>query len=210
VSLQKSSADRLPGRFLLSTGLISARDARLAIPDQLVTGVVDIDFEALARQGRTHYVFDVDNTLVPEGSLVPATGTVEYLARARRAGFLKGLCLLSNTIAGVRKQLRLQRIAEMYGIESFFGASFWLRKPHPVGYYWALDALGANREHTVMVGDQMFTDVLGGNMADMYTILVNPLAADHWTTRTIGRRHRERILLDAKGLTRPNGGLPYP
>ena len=175
----------------------------------MVTGVRDIDFERLAARGLTHYCFDVDNTLVPQYSDVPAAGVVDHLRRAREAGFMRRGCLLSNTISGVRKRLRLKRVAEMFDFSDYFGCGFWIRKPHPLGYFWAQETLRVPASSIVMVGDQLYTDVWGGNVAGMYTILVNPLGADHWTTAVIGRRQRERWVLSQHSLERPNGGQPH-
>ena len=57
-------------------------------------------------------------------------------------------------------------------------------------------------EETVVIGDQLFTDVLGGNRLGFYTILVVPVAqTDGFWTRF--NRQMERVALywmERKGL----------
>jgi predicted HAD superfamily phosphohydrolase YqeG len=57
-------------------------------------------------------------------------------------------------------------------------------KPLPVAYIKALVTIGARREHTAVVGDQIFTDILGARLCVLHSILVEPLSStDLWYTR---------------------------
>lgn len=58
----------------------------------------------------------------------------------------------------------------------------------------------AQPAQTAIIGDQLFTDIAGGNKLGLYTILVRPLGPDHWSTRLSGRRLREARILRALGL----------
>jgi NagD protein len=51
-------------------------------------------------------------------------------------------------------------------------AAFFVGKPNPLMMRTALNHLGVHSEHTVMVGDNMATDIIGGVQAGMETILV--------------------------------------
>jgi len=62
------------------------------------------------------------------------------------------------------------------------------------GFAAALKALGARAEETAMVGDQMFTDVLGGNRMGLYTVMVKPMARREFLGTKISRAF-ERALL---------------
>ena len=48
-------------------------------------------------------------------------------------------------------------------------------KPKPAGYRRAMEALGTNTTNTIFVGDQIFTDVMGANLAGIRTVLVKPI-----------------------------------
>ncbi len=75
--------------------------------------------------------------------------------------------MLSNS----RKPGRAQHFAEQLGIP-YQGHS---RTPSTAGYRRAMERMGVTREQTAIVGDQIFTDVLGGNRAGVSTILVEPI-----------------------------------
>ncbi len=60
--------------------------------------------------------------------------------------------------------------------------------------------MNSQPENTAIIGDQIFTDVLGGKRLGLYTILVRPLGEDHWTTRLTGRRRREIRILKRLGF----------
>ena len=61
---------------------------------------------------------------------------------------------------------------------------------------------GDRPEATVVIGDQLFTDVLGGNRMDLYTILINPMSKEELGTTKIVRKVERRVLnrLYRKGL----------
>lgn len=70
-------------------------------------------------------------------------------------------------------------------------------KPIPSGYYRAIRRIGAKREETVIVGDQIFTDVFGANLARIKSILLVPAQEEHSVSfairRTLEKPIRERI-----------------
>lgn len=164
-------------------------------------GVVHLDFAALAAQGLVNYCLDVDNTLALHLSWEPAPGVPEALRRAREEGHIRNLCLVSNVIWGRRKLERLAHLARRLDIPHHCGALLWHRKPSPVPFRRAMACMGSTPDNTVVVGDQIFTDILGGNRLGLYTVLVQPLGPDHWTTFFSARRRREQALLRQFGMT---------
>ncbi len=191
-----------PGRFLFEPPDLRSRrklDARL--PDLLVPSFLDVPFEALAARGVVNYCLDLDNTLALQTSYEPAPGVLDTLRAARAAGYVQGVCLISNTIWGQRRVDRLAHMAKLLDIELFYAARLHDRKPFSASYRWALKMLGVEARHTATVGDQIFSDIVGGNRMGLFTILVPQLGPDHWTTAIIGRRRRERIVLNHYGLS---------
>ena len=108
-------------------------------------------------------IFDIDNTLTEHGK--PATErTIALMERLKHIGFR--VCLLSNN-----KEARVKMFNEKIQVEYIYKAG----KPGRAGYERAMALLGSNRETTVFVGDQLFTDVWGAKRVGMETWLVEPI-----------------------------------
>ena len=132
-------------------------------PDEDVASAYDIPYDALYKKGIRGVIFDVDNTLVPHDA--PADGqAVELFERLRAMGMKT--CLLSNN-----KEPRVKPFADLVGSCYIHKAG----KPGVRGYEKAMELMGTDREHTLFVGDQLFTDVYGANRAGLYSILVRPM-----------------------------------
>lgn len=121
--------------------------------------------EALAEKGVKLVLADLDNTLVPYKVPVPNEEVVAWKDALAAQGIQ--LFVLSNS----RKPGRAQRFAEALGVP-FQGHS---GKPRKAGYLRAMERMGAKPEETVMVGDQIFTDILGANNAGVVPLLVLPI-----------------------------------
>ncbi len=196
--------DRPDGRFFFASPHQQLRlglDPRL--PDLAVPTILEVPFQNLAERGIHNYVFDVDNTLLPQFSQTVSPEVIACLQKARNEGWLKRACLLSNAMFGSERQLRMERIGNQLGIHDLFAADFWSRKPHPVGFYWALERMNSSPQNTAMVGDQMYSDIVGGNRMGLFTILVSPPGPDHWSTGLVMRRLREWLVLRHYGIERP-------
>lgn len=132
-------------------------------PDDYVASTYRIDFAALARQGYRGIIFDVDNTLVPHGA--PADqAAVDLFEHLRAIGF--STCILSNN-----KKPRVEPFAKQVGSPYIEKGG----KPSRKGYEKAMVLMGTDKEHTVLIGDQLFTDVWGANRAGIFSILVKPI-----------------------------------
>ncbi len=196
--------DRLEGRFFFSQPHQQVRlglDPRL--PDLVLPSILEVPFARLAERGIVNYIFDVDNTLLPQFSQIVDDKVVRYMRKAQTEGWIRSACLLSNAMFGSERQLRMERIGKQLGIPDLFAADFWSRKPHPVGFYWALERMNCTAATTAIVGDQIYSDIVGGNRMGLYTILVSPPGPDHWSTGLVMRRLREWLLLRHYGISRP-------
>ncbi|MGQ9455130.1 MAG: YqeG family HAD IIIA-type phosphatase [Armatimonadota bacterium] len=157
-------------------------------PNELVCRITEIDIQRLFNAGFRSLLLDLDNTLLPWRSFEVPTDVRCWLRAAEQLGFK--LCIVSNT----HDPGRLRMIAEEVGVEYVHRAL----KPCSAGFDMALAKLGCTRREAVVVGDQVLTDVLGGNLAGMYTILVEPMhPAEFFGTkisrlieRVIGRQSR--------------------
>lgn len=132
-------------------------------PSELISSTYRIDFERLFQEGYRGIIFDVDNTLVPHGA--PADDrAVRLFARLKEIGFR--CCLVSNN-----KRPRVEMFNRRVQVHIV-----WLaHKPLPGGYRKAMEKMGTGRENTLVVGDQIFTDLWGGSFMGLKTIMVLPI-----------------------------------
>ena len=135
------------------------------IPQGFYPSFTALDPAALAAKGVKLVLADLDNTLVPYKVPVPNEQVVAWKDALEAQGIR--LFILSNS----RKPGRAQRFAEALGVP-FQGHS---GKPRTKGYLTAMERMGVKPHETVMVGDQIFTDILGANNAGVTPLLVRPI-----------------------------------
>lgn len=133
-------------------------------PDIKLTRVTDISAELLAKYGIKALILDVDNTLSTHHGEVLTEGLEAWLDRMLKNGVK--LIILSNS-----KQRRVEPFAEKINLP-FISMGL---KPLPFKFSSALKLLGTKRSETAIVGDQIFTDTLGGNLYGVTTILLDPI-----------------------------------
>ena len=131
----------------------------------LADDIYQITGEKLARRGIRLLLADLDNTLAPYGVPLP-----DLRLRVWRDGLAQNgvaLLILSNN----RHETRPRIFAQGLGVPYIGHAG----KPKLHSFLAAMDQMGVGPEETAIVGDQVFTDVLGGNRAGVTTILVKPI-----------------------------------
>lgn len=152
-------------------------------PDDVIEHIAQITPEFLAARGLRGLLLDLDNTLVPYGSYDEAGEMLAWANDLRGAGIR--LYLLSNA-TGQRAAFWLSRL----GFEGVGLAG----KPNPRAYLRAVRALNLLPKQVGMVGDQVFTDVLGGNLAGLHTVLVRPLAVNALPHTRLARKLETVVL----------------
>ena len=186
--------NRLSRRFSFRSPETNRCEIDPRLPHWMVRHFLEIDFVKLAQLGIRYLCLDVDNTLLPQTAEKIDSAVVRRLQEIRANGLVRDLCLLSNIIwTRGERRFRLMRLARDLEIPLVYGASFWTRKPSGRPFQWALSSMGALPGETAMVGDQIFSDVVGGNRMGLFTILVRPMSGDHWTTTLVGRRWSEAL-----------------
>lgn len=167
---------------------------KMLCPRMIIESVPDIDVEALWAQGYRGIIFDLDNTLVSWRRWTLTPTVKAWIARAQATGFK--MCILSNCLF----RRRVSRFARQAGIPAIPKA----KKPRKRWFQQALELLGTEVGSTIVCGDQVFTDVLGGNRMGLFTILVLPVDRREFYV-TILQRTAEKIVLfrlRRKGLLR--------
>lgn len=168
---------------------------RLLRPSQYHKSIFDIDLDKLKNQGYRAIMLDLDNTLVKWNHPEPTPGLMEWLQRVQECGF--SACIVSNNNGP-----RVSEFAARVGIPFIAGAA----KPRRKGFREAMRRFGVEPKETVVIGDQIFTDVLGGNRSGAHTILVVPIDPREFFFTQMVRKVERRVLkyFVRKGiLTRP-------
>lgn len=155
----------------------------LLYPKIYVTNVKEITIELLRKNKIQGLILDIDNTLIDFDKKM-LEGTQEWCTNLKKQGIK--MCILSNT----NKLHKVKKVAEILELEYLYFA----HKPNKKGFNNAKKLLKLEPENIAVVGDQIFTDVLGGNRSKMFTILTKPIdSRDIWLTRL--KRPFEKIVI---------------
>ena len=152
-----------------------------------------IDFPRLYQDGFRGLIFDIDNTLVTHGA--PATPqAVRLFEQLKGLGFR--CCLLSNN-----KEPRVKMFNDSVHVDYIYDA----HKPSAANYEKAMEIMGTDKENTVFIGDQIFTDIYGAKRAGIRTIMVKKI---HWKEEiqiVLKRRLEAVVLLGYRRYTKKKG-----
>lgn len=155
----------------------------LLIPRIYADRLLDIPLAELREQNITAFIVDLDNTITDWNSNVVSDEIEEWFRSIQAQGFR--VCILSNN--GER---RIKNVADKLGIPFIHRAA----KPRRGAFYRAIYIMGVSAAQTAVIGDQIFTDILGGNRAGLFTILVRPLSGREFIGTKINRM-LERLVI---------------
>ena len=141
-------------------------------PNAHFNNVREITINFLQNNKINALILDVDNTLIDYDKNL-SQDTVEWAENLKKNKIK--LYILSNT----NKQEKVKEVARKLQVEYIYFA----KKPMKSGFRKVQKILNEEPENIGVVGDQIFTDVVGGNRCKMFTILVEPIAEkDIWIT----------------------------
>ena len=142
-------------------------------PDAYFNKVEEITIEFLNKNKIKALILDIDNTLIDYSKIM--TSSVENWAKNLKGQGVK-IYILSNS----NKKKKVENIAKILDVPYiYFG-----KKPLKMGFKKAKRELKEDSKNIAVVGDQIFTDIIGGNRCKMFTILVEPInEKDFWYTR---------------------------
>lgn len=153
-------------------------------PDYYANGVSKIGERFLQDRQIQAIWLDIDNTISLVDDPLPTPEAREWISKMQTAGYTLGV-VSNNDLQ------RVQSFAESMGL--LFQAH--AQKPSPTGYQTLAERAGLSPKQCLVVGDQLFTDILGGNNAGMYTVAVPPLEVDQEPKSFWIRRKMEQILI---------------
>lgn len=161
---------------------------KLFLPDYQVNTIYEVDPEQLRRLGIKGLITDLDNTLVGAKVALATPELVNWLKLLQSSG-------LKVVIVSNNHRARVAAFAEPLGIPFVHSA----RKPSHRAFRKALDLLGLKPSETLMIGDQVMTDVFGANRMGMRTMLVKPISVqDEGFFTRINRRLEKMVIARLK------------
>lgn len=161
------------------------------LPDEHVKSIFEISAKDLTAKGIKGVITDLDNTLVEWDRPNATPALTAWFKELKESN-------ISVTIVSNNNEARVKAFATPLNIPFIHEA----RKPFGNTFRKAIKQMNVSKEEVVVIGDQLLTDVFGGNISGIHTILVVPVAqSDGFFTR-FNRRVERRILsyMKRKGM----------
>jgi len=137
---------------------------RLLTPDVCLASIYGISPDGLKKHGIKGLILDIDNTLVPTYTRDADIKIKSFLEFLNHNG-------IKTMIVSNARQARVEQFCRHIHIDYIYKA----RKPLKSGFLKAAGMMGLEPCDVAIVGDQLFTDILGGNLLGMKTILIKPI-----------------------------------
>src|SRR3989454_11074340 len=164
------------------------------IPSRYAPSVLALDPRSLVADGIRGLILDLDNTVVAWNAPGPTEPVRQWIGRVRDMGVR--MCIVSNNFSS-----RTQAIGRALDVPVVAAAV----KPIPWGFRRAMALMGTQAPSTALIGDQVFTDILGGNLLGVKTILGEPLSTPEFPPARLIRA-LDRLIPDRgvqRGASRP-------
>lgn len=162
-------------------------------PNVYINTILDVPLDELGVRGIKAFIIDLDNTITYWNSNVITEEVEAWFAGLKEQGFKA--CFLSNN-----GEQRVLAIAQALDLPYVFRA----KKPRRGGYRRAMEVMGTTVEETAVIGDQIYTDILGGNRSGLYTILVKPIHWREFMGTKISRMFEYPVLRRIRRINRGN------
>ncbi len=162
------------------------------VPTEVVSSVYDIAYQKLYDSGIHQILIDLDNTLITYQEKTANDAVKSLFQELISIGF--SVCIVSNSgphrVMPVASELNVPYVA-------------YAKKPFKTGLKKALQMLEGTKETSIMIGDQLMTDVFAANRLGMKVILVKPLKrkTEKWYTKF--NRKIENTMLNKMAKSHP-------
>ncbi len=154
-----------------------------AIPSIYKKNIFDIDYNSLKKNDIKCLIFDLDNTLTKIDNNNPSKETIELISKLKK-DFV--IYVLTNN----NNKERLDAVCNKLDIPY---VSFAL-KPSKIGFKKILKLAKVKENETCVIGDQIVTDIIGGNRLKAMTILVEPLGTKDLKITSFNRFVEKKII----------------
>lgn len=167
-------------------------------PKVYVDSIYNIDLKKLKKvKNIKGIIVDLDNTLVAWGKKEVSQRVIDWVKEAKKIE-LK-ICIVSNA-----RSKRAAEFAKIFDIP--YHSKYF--KPFSIAFNNGLKILDTKKSETAVIGDQIFTDIWGGNRLKLLTILVAPIAKKD-SIGTFLHRNFEKIIISfwvKKGILKKEVG----
>lgn len=141
-------------------------------PKAYFNNVQEITIGFLLKNKIKALILDVDNTLIDYNKNL-SEDIIEWSKNMQGQGIRMYILTNSN------KERKVEKVAKSLEIPY----KLFAKKPFKKGFLEVKNILKIKEENIAVVGDQIFTDIIGGNSCKMFTILVDPIdKKDYWYT----------------------------
>ncbi len=161
-------------------------------PKYYVKNFEHISIERLQKAGIRLLLCDIDNTLVSYDEPYPNERVIQFIDKIQASGIEVALC------SNATKQ-RATRFSKILHVSQTY---YFSCKPMPFNFRRAMKEHHLNANQVALVGDQLFTDILGGNWSGLYTILTAPISVKDSLPTKINRQFEQIIYryFEKKGI----------
>ena len=153
------------------------------IPDMYQKSIYHIDYDKLQDNGIKCLLIDLDNTCVPYKDKEPNKKLIDLFETLKDMDFK--IIIFSNALKG-----RIKPFKDVLNVDCLARAD----NPYKKNFLKVIKLFNYDLSEVAIIGDQLYTDILGGNKVGIKTILVNPMSSDDmFITRFIYRTLEKRI-----------------
>lgn len=157
---------------------------KTVVPTIYKKDIFDIDYEQLKKDGIKCLIYDLDNTLTKIDNNVPSEETVKLIKKLKKDFKIYILTNNNNTT-------RLNEVSK--NLDDIPYVKFAL-KPSVLGFRKILKKVNLKESEVCVIGDQIVTDIIGGNRIKAITILVDPLGVKDLKITSFNRFLEKRIM----------------
>lgn len=169
---------------------------KLFFPNMYLSSLFYLEPQVLREKNIKAILLDLDNTIVRRDRREFEPAVKDWLNNLQKQGF--SLAIVSNNIPD-----RVNSLAAPLNIPTVCRAV----KPRKRAFQRALDLLEVNPENAAVLGDQILTDIFGGNRLGLFTILVVPMnGKEFWATRLVNRQIEKIVWIYIKKKTAGRAG----
>ena len=154
----------------------------LLTPNMEVKNIYTVPYQKLKRDGIKCLLFDLDNTCIGYKEKEPTKKLINHFQKLEKEGFK--VLIFSNA-----RKKRLEPFKKIGIICHSFS-----KKPLKHSFKKIIKKYSLSKEEICIIGDQLFTDILGGNRVGIMTCLVEPLTKEDFIITKLFRMVERKIL----------------
>ena len=155
----------------------------LLLPTYTVKKADALDRAFFEKNNIKALIFDIDNTLVCHTEMTPPQNVLDIFENLKKWG-------ISYSIVSNNKKERVESFCKDLGVPYYAEAL----KPRGKYLKKVMREMGVKKAETVLVGDQLFTDILGANLCGLKSVLVTAVGEDETSFVSLKRKFEKKIL----------------